>query len=279
MKKNLSRIKNIPLRDYWKNEATDFSKWLSKDYNLKLLSDTIGIDLEFIKREATKDSRLRVDILAKDRETGEIIIIENQLEETDHSHLGKLITYASIFKSNTIIWIVKEIRNEHELAINWLNNNTKEELNLFLLKVQLITIDNSNPAPLFTILSKPINHNLPKIKSEFGNETIEIIKEREVFERELLDSQIIVFFDKTIEPFKRFSKTDSNPSSLGLINLLEKYSLELHAKYSIRQSRKFKKDLFLWAKYRGLKVNQAQYERTGHRDYKANGKEYFEFTN
>jgi hypothetical protein len=173
---------------------------------------------------------------------------------------------------------VKDIRPEHELAINWLNNNTKEQLNLFLLKIQLISIDNSNLAPLFTVLSKPINHNLPKIKFDFGDETMQIIKEREVLERELFDSRIIGFFDKNIELFKRYSKTNPTPEDLGLIDRLKRYDLELYSKYAIKLNRTFKKDLFLWANYRGYKVNQTVFERTGHRDYKTGGKEYFEFT-
>jgi hypothetical protein len=271
----LTRITYHNLRDYWKNETSDFSKWLSIKENLELLSKTIGVQLKFIKREASKNSRLRVDILAKNVETDEIIIIENQLEETDHSHLGKLVTYASIFDSRTIIWIVQNIRPEHELAINWLNNNSKEQLNIFLLRIDLISIDNSKLAPIFTVISKPYNHNLPKIKSDFLEDTIEVLEKKEKIENNVLDIRILEFFDRHIKPGKIYTKRKISNNDNGILEMLHSYNLEVYEKYNIKMGRELKRDLILWTEFHDLKFNQKHFERTGNRTHKTSGKEFY----
>lgn len=276
--KELSRIKYHNIREFWKNEMTDFSFWLSKKENLELLSATIGIDLELIKREATENSRLRVDILAKNKKTEQRIIIENQLEETDFSHLGKLLTYASIFNSNTIIWIVKDIKPEHEYTINWFNLNSKEKINIFLIRVQIVSISNSPLAPLFTIVSKPEKHIMPKIKESFGLETIELIEKRDKIEKEVLDSRIIEFFDKYLTPNKRYTKRKYDQNDSGILDILKSHNIELFMKYNGKFTREIKRDLHLWADFRQLKINQKQFDRTGNRDFKSGGKEYFVIT-
>ena len=275
---SMTRIKYHKLRDYWKIETSDFSEWLIKKENLNLLSETIGIQLEFIQREATKNSRLRVDILAKNKENDEIVIIENQLEETDHSHLGKLVTYASIFESRTIIWIVKNIRPEHELAINWLNNNSKDPINIFLVRIDLISIDDSRTAALFTVISKPYNHNLPKIRSEFVDKTIEIIEAKEKLEKNVLDSRIIDFFNNNIKKEVMYTKRKFTLNDHGLLEMLHDFNKELYQKYNIRLGRELKRDFIFWTEFNNLKFNQQYFERTGKRVFKSGGKEYFIIT-
>ncbi|MDV7139538.1 hypothetical protein R3X28_11655 [Maribacter sp. TH_r10] len=272
---SLSRIKYHKLREYWKNEATDFSEWLAKKQNLELLSKTIGIPLEFLKREASNNSRLRVDILARNKETGEVVIIENQLEKTDHSHLGKLVTYASIFESRTIIWIVRSIRPEHELAISWLNNNSKEPVNIFLIRIDLISIMDSKWAPLFTVISKPVNHNLPQLKMEFLDSTIKAIEKKEKIEKEVMDYRILDFFDKYIKLDTSYTKHKTSSKCKGILEMLLDFNSEVYQKYNIRMGRELKRDLLLWSELRDLELNQKHFERTGNRDLKTGGKEYF----
>ena len=125
----LEKIKD--LRSVWKHEANDFTKWLSKEENLNTLSEEIGINIELISTEA-KTGSFSTDILAVEANTDNKIIIENQLEATDHDHLGKIITYASGHDAKTIIWIVKSAREEHRQAIDWLNEHTDDEINIFL---------------------------------------------------------------------------------------------------------------------------------------------------
>lgn len=150
----LSRIKKLDLREAWSHEANDFTKWLANADNIALLSEEIGVDINVIRTEAPV-GRFNVDILAEEGETEDKIIIENQLEYTDHSHLGQIITYASGVDAKYIIWIVRDVREEHRQAIDWLNEHTSSNLNFFLILIELWQIDNSTPAPKFVIVSKP----------------------------------------------------------------------------------------------------------------------------
>lgn len=147
-------IKVEDLRTVWKHEALDFTKWLSKSENLALLGDEIGIEINLVEREASIGN-FNVDILAEEENTGRKIIIENQLEITDHDHLGKLITYASGYDAEIIIWVVKEVREEHRQAIDWLNEHTDEKVNFFIVKLELWKIDDSPCAVKFQVVSRP----------------------------------------------------------------------------------------------------------------------------
>ena len=151
---NLGKIKKIELRKVWNNEASDFTNWLAEEENLRLLSDEIGIDINLIQTEASV-GKFKVDILGEEENIGKKIIIENQLEATNHDHLGKIITYASGHEANTVIWVVKEAREEHRQAIDWLNDHTDADIAFFLIQVELWQIDASPFAPKFEIISKP----------------------------------------------------------------------------------------------------------------------------
>lgn len=151
---NLSRLKKVDLRAYWTHEARDFTIWLSNQDNLDLLGDEIGIEISLVETEASV-GRFNVDILAEESNTGRKIIIENQLEKTDHDHLGKIITYASGLEANIIIWIVKEALEEHQQALSWLNENTDSDLSFFLIQIELWQIDDSNCAPQINVIQKP----------------------------------------------------------------------------------------------------------------------------
>lgn len=151
----LGRLEKVKdLRTIWKNEAQDFTNWLAKEENLQILSDELSIDIELISTEA-KTGSFSTDILAREENTGNKIIIENQLEQTNHDHLGKIITYASGHDAKTIIWIVKEAREEHRQAIDWLNEHTDDEINIFLCRIELWKIGNSDIAAKFQIVSQP----------------------------------------------------------------------------------------------------------------------------
>jgi len=153
---NLGKLEQVNLRDYWKHEALDFTNWLAKEENLNLLSEEIGIDIVLKETEASV-GKFNVDILAVEDGSDRLIVIENQLEQTDHDHLGKIITYASGFDAEVIIWIVKDVRDEHKQAIDWLNEHTSDKINFFAIKMELWKIDDSSPAPKFQIISSPNN--------------------------------------------------------------------------------------------------------------------------
>ncbi len=127
----LEKLKKVDLRSEWKNESSDFTTWLSRKENLDLLGEEIGIDISLIKTEANV-GRYNVDILAEEENTGRKIIIENQLENTNHDHLGKIITYATGYDAEIIICVVKDARDEHKQAIDWLNRHMDQNVNFFI---------------------------------------------------------------------------------------------------------------------------------------------------
>jgi hypothetical protein len=150
----LGKLKKVDLREYWRHEALDFTRWLAEPQNLDELGDEIGIDIELIQTEAGV-GRFNADILAQEETTGRKIVIENQLEATDHSHLGQILTYAAGIEAEYIVWIVKDVRDEHKQAVDWLNEHTDEKLNFFLVRIELWQIGASDPAPKFVIVSRP----------------------------------------------------------------------------------------------------------------------------
>ena len=150
----LGKLIEVDIRELWAHEQYNFSNWLAKEDNIELLNEAVGLTLADIDKEVYVGS-YRCDLVAVDETTGEKIIIENQLGSTDHDHLGKVITYASGLNATVIIWIVKEAREEHKSAIEWLNNNMAEEISFFLLEVKAYRIGDSLPAPMFKIVEKP----------------------------------------------------------------------------------------------------------------------------
>lgn len=150
----LEKITN--LREVWKNEAADFTKWLAKESNIKLLSEELGFNITIDEIEAST-GRYNVDIKAHENETEKTIIIENQLEMTNHDHLGKVIVYSAGFDANIQIWIVKDVREEHKQAVDWLNEHSDDHINIFLVQIELWKIGDSQIAPKFQIISEPNN--------------------------------------------------------------------------------------------------------------------------
>ncbi len=178
----LSKLVQIPLREVWKHEALDFTQWLALPENIQLLSETIGTDIINMQTEVGV-GQFHVDILAED-ESGHKIVIENQLELTNHDHLGKIITYAAGLKAEIIVWIVERAREEHEQAVNWLNENTTEEANFFLLQIEAWKIGESRPAPRFNIVAKPNDWAKTVKQSASGNVVSDLkLKQQEFFEQ------------------------------------------------------------------------------------------------
>ncbi len=153
---HFGKLEKIDLRKGWNHEAYDFTQWLALPENMQLLSDEIGINIDVIETES-KVGNFSVDIYARDNYSQEIIIIENQLENTDHDHLGKIITYASGLDAKTMIWIFKDIKAEHRQAMDWLNEITDDSMSFFAIKLELWKIDDSKYAPKFNIICSP-NH-------------------------------------------------------------------------------------------------------------------------
>lgn len=168
---NLSRLEEIKdLRTVWPHEALDFTPWLSQDDNIALLADAVGLDITVDETESSVGD-FNVDIFAAETGTDRKIIIENQLEDTNHDHLGKLITYASGKSADVIIWVVKHAREEHKAAIEWLNNHIDEKIGFFLCEIKLYRIGTSEPAVKFEVIEKPNDWTKEVKKNESANAT------------------------------------------------------------------------------------------------------------
>ena len=150
---NLGTLKEITdLRSIWPHEALNFTPWVAE--NVDLLADAVGLDITVDETESSVGD-FNVDIYASETGTDRKIIIENQLEDTDHGHLGKLITYASGKGADVVIWVVKHAREEHKAAVEWLNNHTDDKIGFFLCEIKLFQIGDSQIAPSFTVVERP----------------------------------------------------------------------------------------------------------------------------
>lgn len=149
---DLGVIERVDLREVWPDEAQDFTPWLAE--NLDKLGEALGLDLEFREREAPVGP-FSLDVLAHDRDSDRPVIIENQLEPTDHDHLGKLLTYAAAYEAYAVVWLACDFRYEHYQALDWLNQRTDDDTAFFSVIVELWRIDDSRPAPHFRVVAMP----------------------------------------------------------------------------------------------------------------------------
>lgn len=196
----VGKVERVSLRSIWKHEAYDFTNWLAD--NLDVLSETLGISLSLVETEKSVGP-FNVDILAEDS-TGNSVIIENQLEKTDHDHLGKLITYATNLEANIAIWISSNPAQEHITSISWLNESTP--IDFYLLRVEAIKIGESEPAPLFYIIVGPSEDS-----KDIGTEKKELAKRHH---------KRLAFWEKLLSKSKEKTKLFSNisPSKEGWIS-------------------------------------------------------------
>jgi len=177
----VGRLEPVPLRDVWAKEARDFTTWLSN--NLDILSEYLSLELTAIETEKSVGP-FAADILAEDRD-GFHVVIENQIEKTDHDHLGKLITYLSNLDAKTAIWITSDPRPEHVRAIEYLNEVVPEDTNFFLIQIKAFKIGGSEPAPYFNVVAGPSIE--VKSRGEIKKEFAEKDQRRLEFFRQLLE--------------------------------------------------------------------------------------------
>jgi len=150
----LGTIEQLEPRTVWPDEARDFTPWLLE--NSKVLSELLGMDLELQNAEhAVGDFSL--DLIGKDAATGSTVIVENQLEASDHTHLGQLLTYAAGTDPTVVVWVTRKFREEHRAALDWLNERTDETTQFFGVEIGVVRIGDSLPAPNFKLVAKPNN--------------------------------------------------------------------------------------------------------------------------
>ena len=153
MKKPLSKLERVPLREAWKHEANDFTPWLAEEDNLNTLADALGLpELALVATEHWV-GEFKLDMLCTSGD--EQVIIENQLEKTNHTHLGQILTYAAGTGARKVIWVAESFRPEHVAALDFLNQNTTDDLNFFAVEVELWRIGDSPLAPKFEVVAKP----------------------------------------------------------------------------------------------------------------------------
>lgn len=161
---NIGEFSPVDIRSLWNDEARDFTPWLAREDNLALLSSVLGMELE-LEGVQVQVGPYWADIVARDTNSDALVVIENQLEKTNHDHLGKVLTYAAGLESPAIVWIAREFSEDHRRAFDFLNEKAAPDLRCFGIEIQAWRIDDSRPAPLFRLVSSP-NDYLTMIKSD-----------------------------------------------------------------------------------------------------------------
>ena len=206
----LGKIKEVDIREVWKHEQYDFSKWLASEENISELGDTLNLSLTDIQTEQFVGS-YRCDIICKDDVTGKSVLIENQLEQTNHDHLGKIITYASGLNASVVVWIVAEAREEHASAIEWLNKHTDDDVAFFLIEIHAYKIGDSDPAPMFKIIEQP---------NDFARSVKAAVTKGELSEAQIKRQEFWTQFNEVLDsrgkPFNKRKATTDHWYSVGI---------------------------------------------------------------
>ena len=149
---NFGTLQELNLREAWPDEARNFTPWLSE--NLDRLSQVIGIEL-LLEDSEVRVEQFSADILARDLSDQSLVLIENQLEATDHTHLGQILTYLAGLEARTVVWIAADFQEPHLSAIRWLNNHTADPFSFFAIRVRVVQIADSPMVPTFEIVERP----------------------------------------------------------------------------------------------------------------------------
>lgn len=151
---SLDRLRRLSPRDAWSNEATDFTPWLAREENFAVLAETLHLQDAEVEGTEHAVGSFSADIIARDRDG--YVLVENQLEQTDHTHLGQILTYlAGLDGSVKVVWVSTKVREEHRAAVDWLNAHTPDDFSFFAVELELFQIGSSPAAPHFHIIAKP----------------------------------------------------------------------------------------------------------------------------
>lgn len=168
---SLGRLESVDLRAAWPDEAKNFTPWLADEENLALLGSVLGLQLE-IEAVEKQVGPFSADILAKECTGGRWVLIENQIEMTDHPHLGQILTYAAGLDASIIVWIARSFREQHRAALDYLNRITDEDHLFFGVQVELLKIGESAFAPNFSVVAKPNNWSKQSAAAKFAADDV-----------------------------------------------------------------------------------------------------------
>ena len=183
----LATIERVDIRGVWSNEASDFTPWLAG--HMSELGEALGLELVDPVTEAPVGG-YKLDILTRDvgGESDRQVVVENQLDVTDHSHLGQLLTYAAGYEANVVVWIATEFKDEHREALDLLNRRTDKETEFFGVVVEVWKIDESRPAPHFKVVSAPNDWRKSNVSSGRASSSSEREERYRVFFQDLIDN-------------------------------------------------------------------------------------------
>ena len=180
--KDVGRINYVDLREVWADEARSFTPWLRD--NSDLLGEILGMELEFTSEHSV--GKFSLDLMGHEVSSGNRVIVENQLEKSDHSHLGQLLTYAGGTDPSHVIWIAKEMRDEHRAALDWLNQRTDSDTLFFGIEIKAIQIGDSLPAPILDLVVEPNSWYKGVLSAVKEVEVSQRSKDYQIFWAELL---------------------------------------------------------------------------------------------
>lgn len=175
--RGLARMTSVPVREIWPNEAHDFTPWVAE--HLELLAEALGVEsLELVDVEV-RVGDFSLDVLAKDA-NDDYVVIENQLERSDHNHLGQLLAYAAGLDAAMVVWVAPSFRDEHLSTLSWLNEYIADSIGFFAVEVDLIKIGDSSPAPRLDLVTKPNSWD-QQVQERAGVEPSELNQQRRDF--------------------------------------------------------------------------------------------------
>lgn len=195
----LGHLARVDPREVWNHEALGFTPWLR--HNIGELGQILGLDLD-LESEVSAGA-FAVDLAGKDLNTGRTVIVENQLEQTDHSHLGQIMSYASGLDAEVIVWVSPRFRDEHRQALDWLNQHTDEGLEFFGVELEVLRIGDSVPAPNFRLVAQP---------NQWAKDTKQAVQPASASEKSLRYQN---FFADVLEGFKALRPTATNASRVA----------------------------------------------------------------
>lgn len=209
----LGHLEQVDVREYWVHEASEFTPWLAHAENIVLLGKAIGLDLQ-VETVEKSVGPFRADILCRDTTTGRYVLIENQLERTDHGHLGQLMTYAAGLDAATVIWVAPRFTEEHRAALDWLNRITVPGFDFFGLEIELWKIGDSPLAPKLNLVSQP-NDWAKTVKAKADSGSTGAVSETEQLHLDFW-AQFRQYMEDRGSPVRMGKPSTSSWTTLGL---------------------------------------------------------------